>query len=373
MPVSRRSSSIFIFILSLCTSAPVLGVESEPIEPQAALSDDNRSDEWNIDRFQNYWSRKLILFASTLDQKLSDNFSSDDNVSVPLPYPNTIINKERAQETYRTSIGLDEFFKDGTYLDTTNRSYIKLSGGYLYDKLGDSSPFYKITARIKLPKTQEKLQLFIGDDTQEITKLPNGQYGSTNKGVGVKYFIPSIFDRLYSSAAIGITSIDKPYASTRIEYPFFAGDWLVKPMQNFKLSRENKFEEWTTLYFDRRVDEDELFRVLFERSTKSDIEGMNYVSQLSYMNTHKNGSGFNHYIAMNGRTKDLTGTVYENGSIPQKGIFEYSIGTVWRQQIFRNYMFYQLQPIVSFHEQYGYKTNYIFRMSLDFYFGNHLY
>lgn len=372
MPMSKHRI-FFLFILSWCIGSAVFGVESEVTDPLSAMSDDNRSDGWNIDRFQNYWSRKLLLFSSNLDKKLSDTFNSDDNVSAPLPYPDTKINKESAQETYRTSIGLDEFFKDTTFLDTTNRSYIKLSGGYIIDKLGDSSPFYKITARIKLPKTQEKLQLFIGDDTQEITKLPNGQYGSTNQGVGVKYFIPSLFNRLYSSASIGITSIDKPYANTRIEYPIFAGDWLIKPTQNFKLSRENKFEEWTTLYFDRKVDEHELLRVLFERSTKSDTVGMSYLSQLSYMNTHKNGSGFNHYFAMNGRTKELSTTVYENGTTPQKGIFEYSVGTIWRQQIFRNYVFYQLQPIISFHEQYNYRTNYIFRMSLDFYFGNHLY
>lgn len=372
MPVSKRSI-FFLFILLECTSAPIFGVESEVAEPLSAMSDDNRSDKWNIDRFQNYWSRKLLLFSSNLDKKLSDNFSSDDNISAPLPYRDTKINKEGAQETYRTSIGLDEFFKDTTFLDTTNRSYIKLSGGYMADKLGDSSPFYKITARIKLPKTQEKFQLYIGDDTQEIAKLPNGQYDSINQGIGLKYFIPSFFNRLYSSASIGITSIDKPYAATRIEYPFFAGDWLVKAMQNFKLSRENKFEEWTTLYFDHKIDEHELFRILFQRSTKSDAVGMDYLSQISYMNTHKNGIGFNHYIAMNGRTKDLTGTAYANGTTPQEGVYEYSAGTIWRQQIFRNYLFYQLQPIVSFHEQYGYRTDYIFRMSLDFYFGNHLY
>lgn len=362
---------VFFFIIS-CAFSPIFAAESTPLEPSSPLSDANRSDEWDFDNFQNYWSHKILLFSSNLDKKLADNFGAEENASAPLPYSDTKIDKEREKETYRTSVGLDEFFKEGTYLDTTNRSYIKLSGGYEFDKRGGPSTFYSISARIKLPKTQEKLQLYIGDDTQDKTKLSSGQYGTNNGngGVGLKYFIPSFFSRLYSSASIGVTRIDNPYANARFEYPVFAGDWLLKPTQNFKLSRDNKFEEWTSLYFDRKLADQELVRLLLQRSTKTDAVGMNYLSQLSYMDTVSNGSGFNHYVAMNGRTKELTGTVYENGATPKEGVYEYALGTVWRQKLFRDYLFYQLQPIVSFHEQYDYKANYIFRMSVDLYFGN---
>lgn len=378
---------LIFFLITLTPILPVFGSEPESLEQYAlehntTLSDHNDTFLTDMDSFQNYWSHKVLLFSSNLDHKLSgtseENLSvAEDNKSISLPSDNiqpptsnNDIKKIRNEETYNASLRLDEFFKDETHLDTTNRSYIKLRSGFEYDRRGSSSLFYNVLARIKLPKTQEKLQLYIGEDTQENTKLSTTQNGANNEGVGLKYFIPSLYDRLFSSASIGISRIDNPYAKARIEYPLFIGNRLFKPTQNFKLSLDNRFEEWTNLYIDRKISDQEVLRLLLQRSTQSGVIGMNYLSQLSYMNTLNYGIGFNHYLALSGRTKDLTGTLYANGTTPQAGVYEYSVGTIWRQKIFRDYLFYQLQPMISFHEQYGYMPNYIFRISMEFYFGN---
>ncbi|MDP1784229.1 MAG: hypothetical protein Q8K81_02260 [Sulfuricurvum sp.] len=358
-------------------------------EHNTSLPDNSSAKHWNIDidSFQDYWSQKIRIFSSNLDQKLFTYYDEEENVStfdtnvtkqcivdskapnIPLCYL-TKIKKEEDKETYQTSIWLDEFFKDETYLDATNKSYVRVRGGYEYNKRGDPDLFYNITARIKLPKTQGKLQLYIGDDTKEHANLSNAQNGTTDKGVGLKYVAPSFFERFNTSASVGVSGIGNPYAKARIEYPLFLGSWLLKPAQYCKLSRKNEFEEWTDLSFDRKLADNEMIRFLLQRSTHSTEPGMSYLSQLSYMNTLKDEIGFNHYIGISGRTQDLIGSVYNSGTTPQEGVYEYSIGTIWRQKLFRNYLFYQMQPIVSFHEQYDYKPNYIFRVSLDFYFGN---
>ncbi|MGA9047036.1 hypothetical protein [Sulfuricurvum sp.] len=402
-----NNNFIFIFVITFFFTIPaVFGMAfeaSEPDVPPAGLDyvssnqsvfehnttfpDYSSAGNWGIDSFQDYWSHKILRFSSYLDHVLSTfymdannllicdanatnqlNVNADTNV-IPC-YTISEIEQKKAKETYLASIWLDEFFKDGNYLDMTNRSYVLVRGGYEYDRRGDSSIFYNIKARIKLPKTQGKVQLFIGDDTPESINLSNAQYSSNNEGIGLKYYTPGLFEHLHTSAAIGFSRIDNPYVKTRIESPIFSGNWLFKPIQEFKFSHENEFEEWTNLYFDRKLSDSEILRLLLQRSTKSGVRGMNYLAQLSYMNTLKYEIGFNHYIGMSGRTKDQSGTAYIDGTTPQEGIYEYSVGTIWRQKLLNDYLFYQIQPIVSFHEQYNFKPDYIFRFSLDFYFGS---
>lgn len=384
----------FISILVIAfffTTSPVFGITSESnqsvFEHNTSLPDNSSTWHWGIDNFQAYWSNKVFRFASYLDQKLSlfgdEDYNStldsntvqqltdhSDIINIPAHYTIANINQENAKETYLTSIWIDEFYKDENYLDTINRSFVLVRGGYDYDKRGDSSLFYNVKARIKLPETQGKLQLYISENTRDNTKLSYAQHASTNSGIGLKYYMPALFEHLYTNASVGISHIDNPYAKARIEYPFFQRNWLFKPVENFKFSLENEFEEWTDLYFDRKLSDSEMVRLLLQRSTKSNVRGMDYLAQFSYMNTLKNQIGFNHYIAMSGRIKDLIGTEYGNGTTPQEGIYEYSAGTIWRQKVLGNYLFYQIQPIVTFHEQYNFKPDYIFRFSLDFYFGN---
>lgn len=322
--------------------------------------------ESNMDDFQEYWSRKVLIFSSNLDRMLAGGDEDMGNEHVPKPE----FKSEHDVRTYQTSTWFDDFFKDETYLDSTNQSYVRIRGGYEYDKLGGSSLFNRVTARIRLPKTQKKLQLFIGDEA-EGKMTPSGTLGTEkNEGIGIKYFLPTLKERLFTNASIGFSGIDNPYLKAHVEYPIFLGDWLFKATQTFKLSVQDKFDEWTDFYFDRKISDSEMIRLLLQRSTNSEIDGMEYFTQLSYRNTFKHDIGFNYYLALSGRTKDLVGLSYENGMTPQEGVYEYAAGVVWRQQLWKNYLFYQIEPILSYHEQYDYQPNYLLRLSLDLYFGN---
>ncbi|MBN2870450.1 MAG: hypothetical protein JXK04_05790 [Campylobacterales bacterium] len=358
----------------------------------AAESDANatatvQEEHWlatKMDAFHHYWSHKVLLFSSGLDSFFLDGFDSNEtpldeenneslrpfDSEAPL-FPKPTFKKEENKATYQTSAEFDEFFKDQIYLDATNKSYVRIRAGYEYDKRGDSSFVHNVSARLRLPRTKDKLQLFIGDDEPQDQSDPTKiQQTDKTEGVGIRYFFPALYGRLYSNASIGFSGIDNPYVKTHLEYPIFLDEWLFKASQNFKYSLENKFDEWTTLYLDRKVLNNKIIRISTQRSTNSEIRGMEYTAQISYRNTLKHDIGYNYYIAANGRTKDLPEALYDNGLIPQEGVYNYSTGVVWRQAIRNNYLFYQVEPIVSFHEQYDYKPNYLMRLSLELYFGN---
>lgn len=338
--------------------------------------------ESEMDSFQEYWSKKILIFSSNLDRMFASGFD-DDNVSgmEKPPEENASVvddecrfsqpkfTQEQDKQTYQTSTWFDDFFKDETYLDATNKSYIKIRAGYEYDWRGEPSVLQNIKARIKLPRTQEKIQLFIGDDSDEKISSTDPTRTSGSEGIGIKYFLPSLYGRLFSNASIGFSGIDNPYARTHMEYPVFLQNWLFKAAQNFKYSVESKFDEWTDFTFDRPLSDKEMIRLLLQRSTNSEVIGMEYLLQLSYRVASHHDIGTSYYVGFNGRTKDLTGSLYNSGLTPQEGVYQYAAGIVWRQQLYKEYLVYQIEPILSLHEQYNFKPNYLLRLTLELYFG----
>lgn len=343
---------------------------SETVLPQVVQQNNPSSSDFDwlttrMDNLEQYLSKKVSVIASNVDRITAED--NDKNI--------TIVNDNREapfderKETFLLSTGFSDFFKDETYLDVTNRSYVKVHGGYEYNRRGENDLFNGITARLRLPKTQKQLQLFIGGESDDKLGLNPGVH--QNSGVGLQYYMNSLYKGLFSRASVGISGITNPYAKTNIEYPLYFENWLFRPIQTFKYSVRDKFDEWTDLYFDQKISSTQMIRLLLERSTNSEVKGMNYLSQLSYLTAYADYISYSYYIGINGRTKDLMDTTYLNSTLyPQEGIYNYSAGISWRQRIWKDYIFYQIDPLVSFHEQYNYKPNYLFRIGIDIYFGN---
>ncbi|MFA6189666.1 MAG: hypothetical protein WC680_10365 [Sulfuricurvum sp.] len=391
MFVSRvLSSFLFSTILLVSSTASVFTDNNVP----------ESNDEWllekQLDNFQKYWSRKVLAFSSELDQiglnqfddNKTENILADVNSSeyvqqsdlkqvpyqIPLPYDPFIKRgyAEPQQVPYQISLPFDAFFKDDIYLDKTNKSYIKVTGGYQYNHLGQSTAVHNISARIRLPKTNKRLHLFINEKQETPKKATRNQIieqeASTDAGIGIKYYFPLMYKNFFSHLSIGLSGITNPYTKTYLEYLMLFTDLQIRFNQNFKYSQKNKFEEWTDVYFEQKLSDQDLLRLFLQRSTDSETVGMKYMSQLSYTRVLEKESSYMYYIAINGRTKDITNALYQNGLNPQEGVYNYSAGIVWRQQFFKDYLYYQIEPILSYHEEYNYKPNYLLRFTVDIFF-----
>lgn len=363
----KRESMVtrsFLAFLLICTSVYSESLEPLTEQPSQTVSDESGLFTAHMDDLEQYLSKKVSIVSSNMDRLMSDD--NDKNTSKE--NDNRKPPSDERKETFLLSTGFSDFFKDETYLDVTNRSYVKLHGGYEYNYRGESDIFNGVTARLRLPKTQKQLQLFIGGESDNTNPLANTAH--QDAGIGLQYYMNSLYTGLFSRASIGISGVTNPYVKTHVEYPLYFENWLLRPVQTFKYSARDKFDEWTDLYFDRKISKTEMVRLLLERSTNSEIRGMNYLSQLSYFNAYREDISCSYYIGMNGRTKDLLDTTYVNNTNPQEGIYDYSAGVMWRQRLWKDYVYYQIDPLVSFHEQYNYKPNYIFRIGMDIYFGN---
>ena len=321
----------------------------------------------SLDYLQNKISRKVLIFSSNLDYTL-EKWLKDDTNSSSKSVLQSIEEEKEAYSFYSIVNLYNDFFKDDTYLSTTNRSYIRIRWGAESNAEEDFSYFNNFRVSIKLPQTEESLYLFIGDDEDDATKTIQ----ETTTSFGIKYFLKNM-EIFNTSISAGFRGIDNPFIKLRMEYPIIFKYVLFRPVQYIEYSLEDRFKEETQFYFDYRLEnENDLIRLSMNRYTQTNLNGMNYYAQLSYLSTTKYNIGFQLYTNLNGRTK-LNGTETINAKYnitPTTGVYNYSSGIIWKQQFFKKYLFYELQPLVQFAGEYDYNPNYIFRANIELYFGN---
>lgn len=331
--------------------------------PTAVVADGNTDGALygfltQMDSLQENVSYRVSVFSSNVDRQIAGAFE-ETNASVT----------ESESERFFLTRWFDGYFIDDTHLDHTNRSYIRVRLGYTFDSKAENQIINDVKARIRLPLSQERFQLFIGDDTRAGSDLAMSGTEEESTGVGIRYVMDRYTpERMGSGTSVGISSWDDPFAKLYVDYTLLDGTWLIKPVQTFRYSKEMEFEEWTDLFIARRFPDDGILQLLLERSTRSHSDNMEYLAQLSYWNVNRHRVGFQPYMALYGRTKALLEN-YENGRRADSGVYNYAAGLIWRRNVLRDYFFYQIHPTVSFHERYGYRANYLLHLTFEIYFG----
>nr|WP_321266311.1 hypothetical protein [uncultured Sulfurimonas sp.] len=325
----------------------------------------------SLDYLHKNISQKVLIFSSNLDHKVQSWVKNDSNSSSE--DANESIKKEQeAYSLYSMVSVYDDFFKDSTYLNTTNKSYIRLRWGAEQNQEEGLNNINNIRVNLRLPKTEDALYIFIGDDEDDETKTFNKADEDRQTSVGIKYVLDNL-DILNVSVFGGFRGVTNPFIKLRAQYPIAFKYILFRPIQYVEYAYEDEFKEETQLYFDHRLqNKTDLVRLALKRDTRTYFDGMHYSAQLSYLSTTKHSVGFQIYTSMQGQTQTQTDKPANKkyNITPKAGIYNYSTGVVWKQQFFKKYLFYELEPLVEFAQQYDYNANYIFRANLELYFGD---
>jgi hypothetical protein len=326
---------------------------------------------FSLDYIQSNISKKVLIFSSNLDHTVKNWVKKDTNSSSK-EVKEYSEEEKKAYSLYSVVRLYDDFFKDESYLSTTNRSYIRLRWGGEQNAEEGFGYLNDIRVNLRLPKTEEALYFYIGDDEYDETKTINNINADKSTSVGVRYVLNNL-DILNASVFGGFRGITNPFIKLRVQYPIAFSHLLFRPVQYVEYSYEDEFKEETQFYFDHQLkNKKELIRLYLNRYTETYLDGMNYSAQLSYLSTIKHSVGYQVYTNLSGRTqvnsKKPANTKYN--IVPSAGVYNYSTGIVWKQQFFKKYLFYELQPFVEFDQQYNYNANYVFRAHLELYFGD---
>ncbi len=277
--------------------------------------------------------------------------------------------KRKGEGTYLISEWFSDRYINDSFLDKTNRSYIRLRGGYAYSYRGNDKYIYSITARLKIPRTREKLDLIVGDETKNSSDLSlEGTEAERDNSIalGMNNLL-GLLEPVDTKLRIGFSGITNPYAKVSFDYEALLGQWLIVPNQTFRYSAEEKFEEWTNLNFSRKTAHQMIFSLLLQRSTASSVDGMDYFVQPALDFTLGRYGNFTPYMGMYGRTQEQMEDA--DGYVPKRGIYRYAVGLNWSKQATRKYIVYRVQPILSYDDQYEFKPEYYIKALLEFYFG----
>ncbi len=274
-----------------------------------------------------------------------------------------------SEDTFEEEVdNVDRFFQNDKYLDKTDETFIRIRSENYFESKGSNDFGVNVRVQMPLSKTKKRFKIFVDDLTldnaNEILKdTPD------TPDVGIHYFASR--HKILSRYSIGFSGLD-PFVKARFNMPIEIDHWLIDPIQTFRYSTDNKFEEETNIYFDRKIDNRSFFRILLYRKTQDEIEGMDYALSTQYFRTGRKDTGFGLAQTFYGNTEYTYST--EQGIPNPKlkkygGIHDYVTSFSWRANIWRKWFYYEVRPSVSFHRQYDYEPNYRLRLFFDFYFG----
>jgi len=339
--------AIFLFIFAACGLVADTNVTSV-------------YEDTYIDRAHSVISDKVVDYSDNVDIALSEMLkNSDENVTA------IKINKKQSA---------DAFFRSDKFFQETDETYVSVRLDSNFNSTGTSNFNIAVNARLPLSRSTKEYNLFINDLNQnnfnDIIKRESIDKQSRIE-IGINYFAP-LFYEMKSKYSIGTNGIN-PFVLARytIRKKFYT--WKIEPIQSFKYSLKDHFEEETKIYFDKPLGEFRLFRIDLHRSTKAKHSGMDYGLALEHYWILKDNTGLSVSQSFFGNTKYEYST--NNSLIPQEtksdgGITNYTTSLSYRRSVWRKWFFYGVTPNVNFQKQYGYKTNFGLNFFIDLYFGS---
>jgi hypothetical protein len=334
----------------------------------------NSSEKLYIDRFadeldsiHSYVTHKVKVVSSNADEELVDwTYAIDKNDSTEGPKA-----KKRKEDNASVTLSkyFSDFFKDETFLNANNESYLRVRIGPTFNMRDKHKFEASFNFNLNLPHTEDSLKIFVGEDVDADLNDKTPEPDVKDPSVGIKYFLPEFVKDLQTDFSAGTSGVNL-FVRAQIQYPFSFYDWYLRPLQKIQYSIEDEIEEETRMYFDRRVSSTEMFRILLKRESETNKEGQRYSAQVSYFNTLEYSVGFNNYIVISGDSQYFKNNPeYVPDGHEHSGIDNYRIGMVWKQQFFRKWLFYELEPMVEWDRRFYYDENYILKATLELWFG----
>jgi len=314
----------------------------------------------SIDIAYNSISKKVLHWSEYLDIRISSWL--DDNVSYEECQAQEInhIKNENTQKKY----DINYFFQNNKYLNETKDIYVRLRlNNYLYSREKNRMNV-RLNAQLPFDRCKAQWKFFLQDSTNSLSEVKSTD--TSNGGVGIRYYQEALYG-VSASYSLGLSG-GSPYLRGRYKFPIKYHDWKIEPVQIFKYSTKYYFEEETNIYFDKYLNENDLFRIQLHRKSGSTLEGTDYgiifryylnlgkdsgleLSQSFFGNTH-----YSHYYALD--------ESYNN-------INNYVTSISWRENLWRKWFYYEIRPTVNFHKDYNYKPSYSLRFLFDIYFGEY--
>ncbi len=232
---------------------------------------------------------------------------------------------------------MDAFFGDPNYNLEQAESFLRLEFIQQWDEEDGSDFNLRLRGKVQLPQISKRLNLVFQDDDEEdgLTEEERQQEDQ----VGLQYKL-----REKSRSRVDVTlgwSSDGPRPGVRYRYEDSLNDRTsYRYLQRLQHDSGDGF--YTTGRFDINhiLDENKILRWGNRGLWGEETEGVEWRTALSLRQRHKLDTkrpvAINYFTSINGVTR------------PDSFVKNYRLGLLWRRQIYRDYLFFEVEPAYNY-------------------------
>ncbi|QTA93265.1 hypothetical protein [Desulfonema magnum] len=234
---------------------------------------------------------------------------------------------------------IDTFFIDERIDEELKNSRLRIRLGARFTEGRDSRMWQRVRLNIKLPQTNRRLQLvadglFQDDNVKESQKISDTD---NSFDTALRLVLRETkADRLQFSAGLKFRPEPDPYLRIRWRGIIPVKEWVISPTQFFIWRNQDKFSETTRLDIEQRLPENALFRMRGEVTWSEFDSEILFRSSISYSQTLSDLLGFGFSLSAEGNIRPLP--AMEN----------YRMSFRYRQAVYQDWLFLQLEPAVNF-------------------------
>jgi hypothetical protein len=266
-----------------------------------------------------------------------------------------------SKQVTRFANWLDSFFADERIYEESQKSHLKLNLLQINEEGYEPRYDASLQGKLTLPNTQERLKLLLESDNEEdesTDKTVAEAVESQEQSLGLRYIqYTSKFLRANTDAGIRFRSGFDTFVRFRLRGLFTAGEWQFRAAETIFWRDSIGAGETSRLDIERRIGKDYLFRST-SQATYLDEERQFDMSQNFY---------FIHTI------NKYRGVIYQVGatgvSEPDVHTTGYILSVRLRQQIHRDWLFFEINPKVVYPEEEDFHSRHSLTFKVEVVFG----
>ena len=231
---------------------------------------------------------------------------------------------------------MDEFFGDPTYDLEKAESFLRLEFEHEWDQEKGNDFGIRLRGKVQLPKINQRVDLiFSDDDTAAGDRAEQSDLDRVALQVNVRESTRSRFD-----ATLGWSSgAPKPGVRFRNEGDLTERD-SYRYVQRVQWANDEGFFTLGQVDLFHALDSDDVVRWSNRIKWGEETDGVEWRTRLSlfqrfYEETER-PLAFNHFVTVRGETR------------PESYIQNYALGTLVRRQIYRDFLFFEVEPSANY-------------------------
>lgn len=274
-----------------------------------------------------------------------------------------------SQKIISLSAQIDAYFAGKKYEEETNNSYIKT--GFQTSKYGNK-PFNNemlFKAKIELPKLEKKLNLIVEDirefdnESANKNKVQSGDRVDRVQELTAALRFEFLKDsnwKLDNDAGIKVKLPLDPYYRFRVSWKkVLLERWYSYFSQRFSWFNSSGWESFTDFYFDTPIYPSLLFRFFNSAYWSDKASEMEWVHSLSLYKTYTPKLISQYYFSIQSKSKNEV-----------TALQAYSVGANFRYKIYKEWLFLNINPSVSYHRRDNFYREYGALVGIELFMGS---